>query len=191
MAVLALPFTSARSQRLVLRKAAAEDLDPYVELCSDPDVRRFLGGPVSAERLRARLEMRGVESLTEDSGAFVIAHQSTGELLGTLTLERRPAHRPGHVDEGADELELSYMLRKEWWGQGLATEASSLLLRRTALHLPDETVMVVTQVSNTPSIVLAKRLGFEFVATFCEFDAEQWLGASQLHSLGSTRQSRI
>lgn len=184
MSELALPFTQARSDRTLLRKAVSEDLEAYVELCSDPDVRRHLGGPISADKLRARIEARGVTAVTEDSGAFVIAKPSTGELLGTLMLERRPALRPGHVDGEADELELSYLLRQQSWGQGLATEAASLLLRTTAAYLPDQTVLVVTQISNLPSLALALRIGFEYVTTFTEFGAEQWLGARRLHSLG-------
>ena len=185
MAVLDLPFTSARSQRLLLRKAVSDDLDAYVELCSDPDVQRYLGGPVPAERVRARAEFRGIASITEDPGVFVVAEPATGELLGTIVLERRPAHRPGHVDEGADELELSYLLRHKWWGQGLAVEAASLLLRTTAAKLPDQVVLVVTQTANKSSLALAKRLGFKHLDTFTEFNAEQWLGGGPLHKLGA------
>jgi len=185
MAELELPFASARSERTLLRKAVPDDLDAYVELCSDPEVRRYLGGPISAEHLRARVDMRGIEAITEDPGSFIVADPSEGGLIGTLMLERRPGHRPGHVDDDADELELSYLLRRQWWGQGLAAEAASLLLRTTAAHLPDQWVLVVTQVANAPSLSLARRLGFEYVGTFSEFDAAQWLGAGRLHQLGA------
>lgn len=68
-------------------------------------------------------------------------------------------------------------------GQGLAFEAVSLLLQATAAHLPDQPVVVVTQTKNKSSLALAQRLGFEHATTFREFDADQWLGVSQLHKL--------
>lgn len=185
MATLALPFTRAQSERILVRKAMPEDLDAYVEMSADAEVRRYLGGPVSAEQLRAHIETRGITSVTEDPGAFVIVEQSTGALLGTLMLERRPAHRPGHVEPNAEELELSYLLRRQSWGQGLASEAASLLLRTAATQLRDQTVLVVTQTANAASIALARRLGFEYVSTFTEFNAKQWLGAGRLHRLGA------
>lgn len=188
MAQLDLPFTRARSERILLRKAVSVDLDAYVEMSADPEVRRYLGGPVSAQRLRARIEARGIASVTEDPGAFVIAEPSSGQLLGTLMLERRSAHRRGHVEPDADELEVSYLLRRRSWGQGLATEAVSLLLRTAAAHLPDQTVLAVTQSSNLPSLALAQRIGFAYAGTFTEFDAEQWLGVGRLHTLGRVEQ---
>lgn len=186
-----LPFEGTKSERLLLRKAVAADFDAYVELCSDPEVRRYLGGPMSAERVCARLEVRGVASITAEAGSFIIAEPSTGEMLGTVSLERRSADRPGHVSESADELELSYLLRRKWWGQGVASEAASLLLRTTAEHLPDQVVLVVTQTANAPSLTLAECLGFQNVGTFVEFDAEQWLGAGQLHELARVSPRRL
>jgi RimJ/RimL family protein N-acetyltransferase len=101
-------------------------------------------------------------------------------MLGMLVLERRPPHRPGHVVDGGNELELSYALRRTHWGKGLAREASELLLREAAAHLPDQPVLVVTQAANAPALALAGRLGFEHAGTFVEFDAEQWLGSAAL-----------
>lgn len=104
--------------------------------------------------------------------------------MGMVTLERRAAHRPGHAADAANELELSYLLRRRWWRQGVAFQATVLLLQTASAHLPDQPVIVVTQAANSPSLALAKRLGFEHAVTFTEFDAEQWLGVGQLHKLG-------
>ena len=110
MTQFSLPFESARSDRLVLRKAIGHDLNGYIELYSDPQVRRYLGGPIPAKRLRTRLEAHGIASITNDPGAFVIADSPTGYMMGMVTLERRAAHRPGHAADAANELELSYLL---------------------------------------------------------------------------------
>ncbi len=74
---------------------------------------------------------------------------------------------------------------------GVASEAASLLLRTTDEHLPDQVVLVVTQTANAPSLTLAVCLGFQNVGTFVEFDAEQWLGAGQLHELARVSPRRL
>jgi RimJ/RimL family protein N-acetyltransferase len=175
-----LPFRTASGDRVTLRKAVDLDLEPLVDMRSDPDVRRHLGGPVPAERVRELLTSRSIDWSTAGAGQFVVADADTDEMLGMLVLERRPPHRPGHVVDGGNELELSYALRRTHWGKGLAREASELLLREAAAHLPDQPVLVVTQAANAPALALAGRLGFEHAGTFVEFDAEQWLGSAAL-----------
>lgn len=49
--------------------------------------------------------------------------------------------------------------------------------------LPGEPVVLCTQLANTRSIALARRLGFVEVERFTEFDAEQWFGVLQPSSL--------
>ncbi|MGO1582783.1 MAG: GNAT family N-acetyltransferase [Actinomycetaceae bacterium] len=181
MPSLDLPFRSARGERVVLRKAVEPDIEGLVEMRSDPDVRRHLGGAVPAERVRELLQARSIAWSTEGAGEFVVADRETGELLGMVVLERRPAQRPGHVVDGGGELELSYVLRRSHWGRGLAREAATLLLRAAAEHLPDEPVLVITQADNARSVALAQRLGFTHAGNFSEFDAEQWLGSAPLH----------
>src|SRR5690625_2138660 len=179
MCVTPFPFEEALAAGLLLRKATGGDERAYIELSSDTRVRLHLGGPVPVERVRARLKTQGTSSITADPGAYVIADGATDELLGLVSLERRPASRPGHV--AGDELELSYLLRRKFWGKGIASRAASLLLQTAAQHYEDQPVLVVTQTSNEASLALARRLGFQHAGTFREFGAEQWLGVRQLH----------
>src|SRR5699024_8275763 len=89
------PFEEARAAGLLLRKATGGDERAYIELSSDTRVRLHLGGPVPVEGVRARLKTQGTSSITADPGSFVIADGATDELLGMISLERRPASRPG------------------------------------------------------------------------------------------------
>lgn len=175
------PFAEARTDRLLLRKAREGDQGAYVELFTDARVRFHLGGQVPTERLYRRLAELGTQSITADPGSFVIADGATDELLGMVSLERRCPGRPGHVKPTGEELELSYLLRRRYWGRGIASGAASLLLATAARHLEDQPVLVVTQMSNDASLTLARRLGFEHAGTFTEFGAEQWLGVRGLH----------
>lgn len=177
-----LAIAGLRSGRVVLRKTSDCDLEAWVTLTSDPQVRRYLGGPASAERIRSKLLRQGVSSATADVGTFIVADSATDEMLGMVSLERRSSQRPGHVVPGAEELELSYLLVPSQWGKGIAFEACSLLLGAAANHIAEKLVLVVTQVHNAPAIRLAERLGFTQTGTFLEFGALQWLGQRALHA---------
>jgi RimJ/RimL family protein N-acetyltransferase len=115
-------------------------------------------------------------------GSFVVADGQTDRLVGSLGLSRRPADRPGHVTPEGEELELSYVLRRSAWGDGLAFEAATAALRAAAKELPDQPVLVVTQTANHRSRKLASRLGFTEVDTFRAHDAQQTLAVASLHS---------
>ena len=102
-----------------------------------------------------------------------------------MSLTRRGAHRPGHISESGEELELSYTLIPALWGRGLAFQAAIAVLRAAARELPDEPVIVVTQSANTRSLNLARRLGFVPAMTFEEFGDEQTLSVVDLREFGA------
>lgn len=149
---------------------------------TDAEVRRYLGGPRDAAEVAASFDEHVAAGLPPTQGSWAIALVSSDERVGYVSLERRDPDRPGHVLEGASELELSYGLRRSAWRHGYALEACRLLLPDAAASMPDQPVVVVTQTANAPSIDLALRLGFEPVATFEEFGAEQQLLSGSLHS---------
>lgn len=179
-----LPTLSApeiATDRLLLRKARDGDRDGFIELQTDPGVRTYLGGPRPRAAVEQYLDEVGTAAVTAAPGVYVIADKETNLLLGTLMLNRRSAAEPGHLTEGDEELELSYVLRQQAWGSGFAFEAATSALRVAAAELPDQPVLIVTRTANTRSMKLAARLGFRPVDTFQAFGAEQTLATARLH----------
>lgn len=177
-----LSATALVSDRLRLRKARADDLEGIVDTQTDPDIRRYLGGPRPEHAVREHIATVGIEHVTANPGVYVIADRDTDEMVGTLTLARRNASQPGHIDDSGGELELSYVLRRRAWGRGYATEAARTVLRAAAEELPDQPVLIITQSANSASLRLANRLGFRAVTTFEQWGAEQTLAVAALHS---------
>ncbi len=64
-----------------------------------------------------------------------------------------------------DELELGYVLARDRWGKGLASEAAHAWLTWAWAHLPHDHLIAVIQPDNASSIALAERLGFGFDRT--------------------------
>lgn len=169
--------------RVLLRPTTAADREVVIEMATDPEVRRYLGGPRDASEVATAFDEQVAAGLPAQQGRWAIALVASDERVGYVLLDRRDPAREGHVVDAGSELELSYGLRRSAWGHGYALEACRFLLADAAASMPDQPVVVVTQTANAPSIDLALRLGFEPVATFEEFGAEQQLLSGSLHSL--------
>ena len=160
------PPLPIRTPRLVLRAPEARDRSAFLDLGTDDEVNRHLGGG----RDRAELDAELPEVPADRPGQFVVEHD--GAFVGWVGLGRRDPTRPGseHPD-----LELSYVTPRSAWGHGYATEAATAVLAWGDAVL-GEPVVVCTRTTNTRSLALAERLGFTEVARFEEFGAQQWFG---------------
>ncbi|ALR10281.1 GNAT family N-acetyltransferase [Mycobacteroides saopaulense] len=165
---------------VVLRKAHDADREGLMEIMTDPDVRAYIGGPRPRNDVERFLDERGTHAATAAAGAFVVAEKSSDRFAGTMTLDYRHSDLPGHVTPGGGELELSYVFRRDSWGKGWAHRAALALLGAAAAELSDRPVLVATQSANARSVKLLRRLGFEPVSTFFQFDAEQILATAPL-----------
>ena len=141
-----------------------------IELFASPEVGTFIGGA----RSLAELERTVPEVPGRRTGFFVV--ELGGDMIGTVTLDRRDAERRGHVAPDSLAPWLGYQLLPDAWGRGYATEACTAVLEWFAAQLPEEAVLLCTQIANEPSMRVASKLGFAEMERFEEWDAEQWLG---------------
>jgi len=177
MAALELPAAAPwppqplKTERLTLRAPQTSDQPWLVELFTSPQTRRFLGGPLAL----ADAEAACSGPFGRTPGSFV-AETTAGEFVGTVGFDRRDAGRPGHVQPGGEELEISYALTPRQWGQGYGVEAVGAALTWAAESLPDDRVVACTQTANTRSTALLRRAGFtDTDQRFSEFDVDQSL----------------
>ena len=160
------PVEPIRTARLVLRAPEAGDRAAFLDLGTDEQVNRHLGGG----RARSELDAELPEVPADRPGQFVLLHD--GEFVGWVGLGRRDPSRPGPA---RPDLELSWVSPVTAWGHGYATEAVTAVLA-WADEVLGEPVVVCTQTANTRSLALARRVGFTELARFEEFGAEQWFG---------------
>ena len=166
------PPPPIRTERLLLRPPEARDREEFLDLGSDDEVNRHLGGGQD----RAVLEARIGEVPADRPGQFVMEHE--GRFVGCVGLGRRDPERPAVTLGGSAALELSYVLPVDAWGHGYATEAATAVLAWADAALGEPGVLF-TQTANTRSVALAGRLGFVELERFEEFGAEQWFGVRQ------------
>ncbi|MER7211148.1 GNAT family N-acetyltransferase [Streptosporangium sp. NPDC000239] len=177
----ALSVAEVFSERLLLRRALRDgDREGLVELSTDPEVQAYIGGPRPLGEVERHFDEVMAAGATTRPGNYVIADNTTNQVIGTLMLARWWTDHPRRVTEDGEELVLGYVLRRGAWGAGYAFEAATAALRAAAEEFPDQPVVLVTQTANKRSLKLAERLGFHLTTTFEEFDAEQALCVTRL-----------
>ena len=146
------------TERLILRRFTAADVDDLFALHNDPDVMRFLNGGTPTPR--AEIQREYGKRFAGD-GYWVAIEKASGEFLGWFAF---------HPTEGrdADEYELGYRLRASAWGKGYATEGSRALIRTGFAALGVRRVWAQTMAVNTRSRRVMEKAGLAYVRTFHE-----------------------
>ena len=108
------------SARLILRQFNESDVEPLLSFLGDPVVMRFsLTGPVTREVIQTKyLPGCLMHDYSRDGlGQWAVLRKSDGLCVGECGICVQEV-------EGEREFEISYRLRRDCWGLGLATEAA-------------------------------------------------------------------
>ena len=153
------------TERLLLRRPEARDLDAVVRQITDPEVMRYLGsgGALQPEEAPSRLEfmMRGWEE--DGFGRFVVERRDTGEAIGRVGLlawDPRIWRMGTRRELGDDaEIELGWTLERAAWGQGYATEAAAAARDWALRELEPRRLISLIHPANEASKRVAERIG--------------------------------
>lgn len=154
--------TVLTTERMLLRRFTAADVDSLVELDRDPAVMRYLtnGKPTPFEVVRDEMlpALLAEYERTAGYGRLAAVHRTTGEFLGWFGLSQRGA--------ATDEAEVGYRLRQAWWGQGYATEGCRALIDAAFADLRLRRVYAETMAVNRASRRVMEKSGMRHVRTF-------------------------
>lgn len=141
------------TDRLLLRHLEPEDLDTLFEIYSDPEGVRFIpDAPMTLEEARReRLWHANGPPGHPELGLWATVLKASGELVGRCGL------LPWTID-GQHEVEIADLLRRSYWGLGLATEAARALLDHgfSTLRLPR--LICLLDFDNAASVHVARTL---------------------------------
>ncbi len=145
---------AVRTDRLVLRPLADEDVDAFAALNADPRVmERFPATLSRAEtedlvgRIRANLAMHGY-------GVWAVEVPGRARFIGIVGLHRATFEAPF-----TPCVEVAWRLAAEHWGQGYATEAARAALRFGFEELGIEEILAWTTPGNVASWRVMEKLG--------------------------------
>jgi len=132
------------------------DLDNLYELYHSPDVRKYYSeGIPNYEETRQALEwMINTCYVNYGFGMWATIHKETGKFIGRCGLT------PMDI-EGHEEIEVGYMLAKEYWGQGLATEAARAIMEYGFEQMKLSRLICVIHPENKASARVAEKIGMK------------------------------
>lgn len=151
------------TERLVMRSWRDEDIVPFQQICSDPEVMATLGAPLDMDATAARIAwMRGHEA--EHGHCFwALERQVDTRLIGWCGVIR------GDMASVADRVEIGWRLARDCWGAGFASEAARGAAAWSFANLPDDEIRAITWRDNVRSRAVMERLGMEYCADL-DFD---------------------
>lgn len=146
MAADVLPFQTART---VIRRLNLDDLPIFFNYRADPDLGRYQGWtPEPLEETRAFLLKMSTAPLFLEGEwiQLAIANRADNRLIGDIGVCLR-----------GDHAEIGFTLERSAQGQGLATEALSVLVGHLLTRVPR--VIGIADERNVASMRLLERLG--------------------------------
>ena len=149
--------------RLILRHQVLSDLDDLWSLYCDPEITKYIpDAPKSYEEAREELEwhMNGHPKFPE-LGLWATIHKSTGKFIGRCGL------LPWVIDDRS-EVEVAYTIAREFWGQGLATEAARSILQYGFNELGYPRLISLIDPENIASQRVAEKIGMKFEKDGCD-----------------------
>ncbi len=114
-----------QTPRLILRKFRHDDLDELCRLYEDSDIRRFFPeGVLSRAQTNAELDwfLNGGWPAHPELGLWAAIHRQSNRFIGRCGLI------PWTIDNQV-EIEIAYLLAKEFWRQGLASEIGAAIVQ--------------------------------------------------------------
>lgn len=150
------------TERLVLRRFEAGDLDRFHAYQSLPETARFLLRPeLTLTQSTAALGRYANSEFAKEGDWLCLAIERRDEpgLLGELVLKWLP---------GAGQAELGWILAPEGRGQGIATEAAEAVMRLAFEEWAFHRIDAKLDLLNTASAGICRRLGMRLEATLVD-----------------------
>jgi len=141
------------TDRLVLRDLEPGDLDALAAMFADEEVMRWIGGSGVRGRdvAEGMIERQRRHYAERGWGQWATVERATGRMIGVCGLILWPSM------DGHEELEVAYLLARDTWGKGFATEAA-MAIRDVGLTIRADLVSLIYP-DNAASINVARKLG--------------------------------
>jgi RimJ/RimL family protein N-acetyltransferase len=143
------------TERLVLRGFSPDDFEPFATIVSDPEVVRYIddGSPISREDCWRGIAVFVGHWHLRGYGWWAAEDRRTGQFLGRIGL---------YNPEGWPGIEVGWLLRREVWGEGLATEGAAAALDFAFDVVGTDHVISLIDPRNLRSIRVAEKLGEQY-----------------------------
>jgi [ribosomal protein S5]-alanine N-acetyltransferase len=153
------------TERLILRKFVPEDLEKLIELRSDDEVIRYIGGRrlQNPEAIEKRLRFYINCYAKYNFGMCAMIWKPSGEMIGWSGLQ---------LLEETCETEVGYGMIKEFWGRGIGYEAARAWLHYGFGIAGLDRIVAVAAPENTGSWRIMEKCGMRREKTDLHYGME-------------------
>lgn len=143
------------TERLLLRKVNLDDKEDMFRLHSNSDVQKYTGEPLvtSVEEMEQAIRSKIKDDEKYGYGRWVTFLKSDIQFVGWAGLKYLPEF---------DEIDLGYRFLPEYWGMGIATEASQAILKYGFDKLQLKRIIAIAVKENKASIKVMEKIGMKF-----------------------------
>lgn len=168
-------MTILKSSRLRFEPFDERHVDGLQAMNRDPEVMRYISGqPETLEETRAMVARVQGRWAQHGYSWWSLIELETGDLVGAAGLQHL-----GH--DPANPHEIGWRLRRDRWGQGLASEAARTILAHAFEAIEAPKVCAIRHPDNLASQRLMERLGMRHVGR------QAWQGMEvEVHELART-----
>lgn len=148
----------AETKRLILREFTLDDAEDFYRIHTDAETMRFQFVPenysVEVERYYLGKHIENYYE-TVGFGLWAVILKKNNRLIGRCGLVRQPL-------EGGEAIEISYLIEREFWNRGYASEAASAALKLGYEKYNFQTLVAFIAPQNAASIRVAEKIGMRF-----------------------------
>lgn len=147
--------------RLILRPFVREDADAmYRNWASDPEVTKFLSWP-TYQSVDTAHEILGIWVPQYQDNTFyqwAVELKKLGEVIGSISVV--------NSDERVDMVEIGFCIGRNWWGQGIMTEAFQKVIDFLFDEVGVQRIEAGHDPQNPASGAVQRKCGLKYEGTF-------------------------
>jgi RimJ/RimL family protein N-acetyltransferase len=158
------------SKRLGFRLIEDTDFNALKELDMDPEVRaQFPEGVLTSEQIKERISKNKLSFNENGFGDFAAVDLESGQFVG----------RAGFAPIEGGEIEVGYVLLRQFWSRGLAQESLRALLNWARENLDIPRIVAYAPKQHSASFNVMKKSGMQYFKTEetrsveCDYDEYQ------------------
>ena len=148
------------TQRLIMRRAVREDAEPmFRNWASDPEVTKFLTWPAHSSIAVSEMVIGSwIREYEKDSYyQWMIVLKELGEPIGSISVVRQR--------EDVAEAEIGYCIDRNWWHQGIVTEALTAVIEYLFTEVGMNRVAARHDPNNPHSGGVMRKCGMKYEGT--------------------------
>lgn len=142
------------TSRLIVRELSEQDLSELTSMLADPAVMEYsVRGVCDEHATRQFYDWCRSSYEAHGFGPWALQEKASGQLVGFCGVSPE-------LVEGQQEINLGYRLARQFWHQGLATEAVMGVLNYALFEMALESVVVIIRPEHQASLRVAEKAGF-------------------------------